>query len=350
MNEMKTMHGVILTGHGDVDQLQYRDDLTVPEPGPGEVLIRVGAAAVNNTDINTRTAWYAKSDDEADDTGAWSGSGIQFPRIQGADVCGRIAAVGDGVDDARMGERVLVEPCQPTPDGQGPYDVRYVGSELNGGFAQFVNVPAIHAITIDSDLDDAALASFPCSYSTAENMLSRAQVRQGETVLVTGASGGVGSAAVQLARRRRARVIAVAGASKSHSVFNLGADSVIPRGSSLVEALGTESVDVVIDLVAGDQWPELIKILRRGGRYATAGAIAGPLVRFDVRDLYLKDLAFYGCTVLGPDVFKNLVGYIERGEVAPQVARTYPLADIAMAQEDFLKKKHVGKLVLIPPA
>jgi len=345
-----TMQGVQLLGHGDIDQLVYRDDLPVPAPAAGEVLIRVGAAGVNNTDINTRTAWYAK-DDTGDDTsdGTWGGSQLKFPRIQGADVCGTIVTVGGGVPADRVGERVLVEPSMSKPDGNSRFDIDYLGSERDGGFAQFTTAPARYAHAIQSDLTNAELASFPCSYSTAENMLTRANVQQGETVLITGASGGVGSAAVQLVRRRGARVLALAGASKSHAVFNLGADSVIPRGSAIDEALGPESVDVVVDLVAGAQWPEMIRVLKSGGRYAVAGAIAGPMVNLDIRDLYLKDLSFFGCTVLEPDVFPNLVGYIERGEIKPLVAKTFPLPEIATAQEEFQTKKHLGKLVLIPP-
>jgi len=341
MNLPETMQGVLLNGHGGPEQLEVCDDLPLPVAGAGEVLIQVGAAGVNNTDINTRAAWYGEG------AGTWSGEPVDFPRIQGADVCGTIAAVGRDVDAGRAGERVLVDPCMRVPGGDD-FQMRYLGSELDGGFAQFTKVPAESAYAIDSPLSDAELASFPCSYSTAENMLTRAALADSETVLVTGASGGVGSAAVQLARRRGARVIAVAGAAKSHAVFQLGADSVIPRGSSLAEALGAESIDVVIDMVGGEQWPELTTVLKRGGRYAVAGAVAGAHVPLDLRALYLKDLSFFGCTVLEPTVFTNLVGYIERAEIAPLVAETFPLAEIVAAQETFSARKHIGKIVLIP--
>ena len=167
--------------------------------------------------------------------------------------------------------------------------------------------------------------------------------------MITGASGGVGSAAIQLAKRRGAEIVAVSGAAKAAEVQALGASQVVDRDADLVEAVGRDSVDVVVDLVAGPSWPSLLEVLRRGGRYATAGAIAGPLVELDVRTLYLKDLTFFGCTYQPRVVFENLVGYIERGEIAPLVARTYPLKDIVAAQEDFLAKRYVGKLVLLPP-
>lgn len=354
----KIMQAALLLGHGGLDQLTVRDDHPVPVPAAGEVLIQVGAAAINNTDINTRTAWYSKAvgDNGSADggggeraaDGTWSGRALEFPRIQGADVCGEIAAVGEGVDAARIGERVLIEPCQKDPAAADPFAARYFGSELDGGFARFTKVAASYAHRIDSQLDDAELASFPCAYSTAENMLERAGVAKGERVLVTGASGGVGAAAVQLACRRGARVTAVAGAAKSHAVFNLGADSVIPRGSCLTDALGSNSIDVVIDLVGGPGWPDLIEVLRPGGRYAVAGAVGGPFVALDLRQLYLKDLSFFGCTVLADPVFANLIDYVERGKIEPLVAETFPLADIAVAQEAFLARKRLGKIILIP--
>ena len=151
------------------------------------------------------------------------------------------------------------------------------------------------------------LASFPCSYSTAENMLTRARVESGERVLVTGASGGVGSAAVQLAKARGAEVWAVTTPAKSAALRELGADETISRETDLTAAPGASSVDVVIDLVAGPKWPQYLDVLRPGGRYAVAGAIGGPLVELDVRTLYLKDLSLFGCTVLEPEVFNNLI-------------------------------------------
>ena len=203
---------------------------------------------------------------------------MQFPRIQGIDVCGCIVAVGSGVNSSRMGELVLVDPCLREPVQWESFQAHFLGSECNGGFAQYCVAPAIHTHKIECPLTDVELASFPCAYSTAENLLHRMKLAAGETVLVTGASGGVGSAAVQLAKRRGAKVIAVAAEEKGASVVALGAERVVPRGENLVEALGRECLEAVVDLVAGPQWPELLGLLKPGGRYATAGAIAGPIV------------------------------------------------------------------------
>lgn len=339
------MYGVVLNGHGGPEMLEWRDDLPVPVAGKDDVIVRVSAAGVNNTDINTRTAWYSKGDAEAGDA-SWSGAPLTFPRIQGADVCGEIVAVGEAIDTARIGERVLIEPCLRKANGNILEVPWYFGSECDGGFAQFTRVTAHHAHAINCDLTDVELASFPCSYSTAENMLTRANVGQDDIVLVTGASGGVGSASVQLAQARGAKVIAVTSVSKVETLLQLGAIKTLERDHDPIAEIGANSVDVVIDLVAGPKWPSLLDVLRPGGRYAVAGAIAGPIVELDVRTLYLKDLSFFGCTVLEPQVFSNLVELIERKKIVPLVAETYPLQEIAKAQSSFLEKGHIGKIVL----
>jgi NADPH:quinone reductase-like Zn-dependent oxidoreductase len=241
---------------------------------------------------------------------------------------------------------VLVEPCLREANGKALSSPWYIGSECDGGFADYVTVAARHAYHIDSALSDAELATFPCSYSTAENMLNRAQVSERDTVLITGASGGVGSAAIQLAKVRGARVIAVAGASKQQSVADVGADLTLVRGSSLEVALGNDSVDVVIDLVGGKDWPELPNILRPFGRYAVSGAIAGPIVQLDLRTLYLKDQTFLGCTLLDDGVFARLVSLVEKAAIKPLLARSFPLEAIAEAQAFFLEKRFTGKVVI----
>ena len=235
MSIPETMTAVLLTRLGGPEVLEIRNDVPVPKPAPGEVLIRVGAAGVNNTDINTRIGWYAKTVTGGTDEGSsgsqsegtWRREGMSFPRIQGADVCGRIVGVGEGVAEGRIGERVLIDPC-PRPDDLA--DLAYFGSERDGGFAQFTTCAAVDAHAVTVDMTDAELASFPCSYSTSENMLTRSGCGAGDTVLVTGASGGVGSATVQLARRRGATVIAQCGASKAEQVRALGAERIIDRG------------------------------------------------------------------------------------------------------------------------
>jgi NADPH:quinone reductase-like Zn-dependent oxidoreductase len=343
------MNAVLLTGHGGFDRLEYRSDRPVPQPSADEVLVQVGAAGVNNTDVNLRIGWYSKSaSGELDSDSGWTGRGVDFPLIQGADVCGHIVAVGAGTEATRVGQRVIVDPVLRSRSIPFESKILYLGSDCDGGFAEYVCVPSANAHPIHTSLSDAELACFPCSFSAAENMVARAGVRAGETVLVTGASGGVGSAAVQLVTRRGARVIALAGGSKAQSVSQLGASQVLSRDADLIATLGVESVDVVIDVVGGPQFASLLGILRRGGRYCVAGAIGGPLVTLDLRTLYLKDLRLFGCTIPDPGLFGNLVRYIEAGEIKPVLAATYPLRAIADAQREFLEKRHTGKLVLVP--
>ena len=338
------MCAVVTSGHGGYDRLSYRDDVPVHLPKADEVVIAVGASSVNATDINTRLGWYSQG---TNDTG-WTGEPLGFPRIQGIDACGRIVAVGGNVDRARIGERVLVEPAIREPLGWVPHRALYLGSELDGGYASYVTVPSVHAWSIHSDMTDEELASFPCAYGTAENLLTLAEVTAGSTVLVTGASGGVGSAAVQLAVARGARVVAVASSSKARTVRALGAAEVIGRDDDPSQVLGPNAVDAVVDVVGGNQWPRLLDVLRPGGRYAVSGAIAGPIVELDLRTLYLKDLKLLGGTIAEPPVFAALIDRIERRQIVPVVAAVFPLREVVAAQQLFELKTHVGKIVLVP--
>lgn len=362
MNLPQKMTAALLTGHGGLDKLEISNDVEVPQPGKGEVLIQVLASGMNNTDINTRIGWYSKAVTQAtnegggtgfakitDDDAAWSGDALEFPRIQGADVCGRVVAVGEGVSESRIGERVLVRNMLRTYVDYRPYECWTFGSNCDGGFAQYAVAPARETYSVDSTLTDVELAAIPCAYSTAENMLHRAGLGA-QRVLITGASGGVGLAAVQLAKRRGAFVIAQCSESKAEIVKSFGADQVVDRSADLSEVVGNKSLDVVIDVVGGDAVPALLELLRQGGAYTIAGAIGGPNTEIDLRTIYLNDLTLHGCTFQEDEVFENLISYIELGEVKPYVSKTFPLEDIKAAQEEFIAKKHVGKLVLVPPA
>ena len=358
MNKIKIdsyMHGVHLIGHGGFDKLVYRDDLPIPIPNENEVLIEVSAAGVNNTDINTRLGWYSKKiiqetnqggdkgfQELEKDSGSWSGEGLAFPIIQGADVCGHIVKVGKSIDDSRIGERVIVRTMQNNYLG-----MKTMGSEIHGGFAQYTCVDSNEAFLINSNWTDIELASIPCSYSTAEGMLQKASAGK-ENILITGASGGVGTAAIQLANLRGANVIAQCSKEKAEDLKKIGAHKTIDRNDSLIQSLGKNSIDLVVDLVGGIQWPQILETLKSGGRYVVSGAIAGPIVELDLRTLYLKDLTFYGSTFNHVNVFYDLINYIERNKIKPIIARTFSLKDIKLAQEMFLEKKFVGKIVLVP--
>lgn len=362
MDLPKTMKAMVLTGHGDLDAYEWHEDWPVPEVGPNDVLIKVGACGLNNTDVNTRTGWYSKAVSEAT-TGdsfsevdgedpAWGGSPIRFPRIQGVDAVGIVVAVGENVDPAMLGKRVMADGwMRGWSDPMNMEKAGYFGSEMDGGFAEYTKMHARGCQIVDCDLSDAELATFQCSYTTAEGMLARANVGADDTVLVPGASGGVGGALIQLAKRRGARVIAMASEAKHDQVAQFNPDRILPRTpDNLATALKDERVTVVADVVGGDQWPKLIDVLERGGRYTVSGAIAGPMVELDLRTLYLRDLTFTGSTIVPTHVFPDVVGYIERGEIKPILAASYPLEKLREAQTVFIAKEHTGNIVVVPLA
>ena len=352
------MKAMVTMGHGGPEQVVWHENWPRPEPAEEEVLIRVRACGLNNTDINTRSGWYSKAVSEAttgdafnevnEEDPTWGGAPLTFPRIQGADICGEIVDVGAGVDRGRIGERVITDNWLRDPlDPMNKAKTGYFGSECDGGYAEYTVIRATNAIAVNSPLSDEELATFSCSSTTAEGLLTRAKVTSSDTVLVPGASGGVGSAVVQLAKRRGARVIALASEAKHDDVSKLGADRVLSRNpEDLRTELGDEAITVVADVVGGDYWPQLIEILERGGRYTCSGAIAGPIVEFDLRTFYLHDLTFTGSTVIDPEVTKNLVRYIEAGEIKPTLAAVYPLEKLHEAQAAFVAKKHTGNIVV----
>ena len=353
-----TMKAMVTTGQGGYERLVYCD-VPMPTLQAGEVLLQVLAAGINNTDINTRLGWYGAATKLTGDSAVpdaplgWNGA-TPFPLIQGADCCGRVVAFAPDVTEAQrrmqglqLGQRVLVRSCMRVR-GFSSMDTRWLGTDFDGAFAEYVKVPASEAFAVNSDWTDVGLASLPCAWGTAENMLHRAGVTAGERVWITGASGGVGSAAVQLAKRRGAHVTALTSRDKRDAVASLGADTVLCREDGASALANQALADVVVDNVAGPAFGAMLKALRRGGRYVSSGAIAGADVALDMRDFYLKDLTLIGCTAWDEPVFPNLIGYVQRNEIRPLVAASFALKDMALAQQAFLEKRHTGNLVLVP--
>jgi NADPH:quinone reductase-like Zn-dependent oxidoreductase len=236
---------------------------------------------------------------------------------------------------------------QNSSASKNSWAMQTIGSEFDGGFAQFCVAKSNESFPVNCDWSDIELASIPISYSTAEGMLCRADIQK-EKILITGASGGVGSAAIQLAKLRGATIIAQCSPDKASALKELGAEHTVNRHDDLIQVLGMNSVDAVVDLVGGKSWPHLLELLKPGGRYVVSGAIAGPIVDLDLRNLYLKDLTLYGSTVNDPYVFENVIRYIEEGQIKPLVSQSFPLQDIKKAQNVFMEKKFIGKLVLVP--
>lgn len=348
----ETMIAAVLTGHGGPDVLEVRNDVPIPSPAPGQLLLKVSASAVNNTDIWTRQGAYGAVGDP-DAVAGWRGVPLSFPRIQGTDIVGRVIEVGEGVEPARIGQRVLIDPALYDSDADDANFVEVLGSEYDGGFAEYVAVNAQSAYDVhDSPLTDDQLACLPTAYGTAMGMLERAGVIAGERVLVTGASGGVGFALVQLVAARGAIAIALTSEGRQAILRQAGADHVVLRSSEnltdeIMQVAGGP-LDAIADVVGGKLFTLVFPLLRKAGRLVIAGAIAGPVVDFDLRVLYLHQRRLIGSSMHTPEYFRRLVELARRGDVYPRVAKTYLLDRIHEAQRDFLEKAYVGKLVLHP--
>jgi NADPH:quinone reductase-like Zn-dependent oxidoreductase len=349
-----SMAAVRLVGHGGLEMLVHSQDVPVPSVASGEVLVAVSACGMNNTDVWVRQGAYG-TDQDPNAISSWrrGKSSLVFPRIQGTDTVGRIVAVGEGVSEERVGERIILDFSIYNADDDSLADIDYIGHGRDGGYAEYVAVPQENAHAISSALSDAELATFCCAYLTGEHMLDRAEVKSGERVLITGASGGVGSGLIQLCRARGAIPYAVVGPGKEEAVRKIGAEAVISRESpdlsaAVAQACGGKPIDVVADLVAGPMFNDLLGILRAEGRYTTAGAIGGPVVQLDLRTVYLKHLQIHGSSQGTRGAFARLVTYIENGDIKPILSQVYKLSEIQRAQTEFMAKKFVGKLVVVP--
>lgn len=343
------MRAVLLTGHGGPEKLEYRQDAADPRPAAGDVVVRVTASALNNTDVWTREGAYGLPGDPQARAG-WRGP-ISFPRIQGGDIAGVIATVGSGVAPEWTGRRVLVDPAMYLDGSEQSPPVGLLGSEADGGFAEYVAVPATHVHDMTgSPLSDEELACLPVAYGTAMGMLERAGLQPAEKILVTGASGGVGLALVQLAAARGAEVLAVTGRSKGTRVREAGAAHAVFRDTDdvagQVTALAPRGLDAVADVAGGPWVGQLMPLLRDNGRWVIAGAVAGPVVSFDLRRLYLHNLHLIGSSMHTPEHFGKLVEIARAGSLRPRIAGRYALADIHRAQQQFLEGRHIGKIVV----
>ncbi|MDJ0349942.1 zinc-binding dehydrogenase [Cryobacterium sp. PH29-G1] len=345
----QTMRAVRITQHGGPEVLDLAE-VPVPVPQAGEVLIRVSAVALNNTDLWTREGAYGRPGDPTALSG-WRGP-IDFPRVQGADVAGRVATVGTGVDAGLVGQRVVVDPTIYDSEGPDANPVGLMGSECDGGYAEYVVAPEnrVHDMT-GSPLTDDQLAALPTAFGTALGMIERGRLKENETVLVSGASGGVGIALVQIARARGARVVAISSGSKIDTVREAGAHEVVDRAGDIAEqvrAAAPEGIDVALDVVAGELVSDGLPLLREGGRWVIAGALGGYGVSFDVRRLYLHNAQLIGSSMYTPTHFEMLMNMARRSEIHPIIAATFPLEQAALAQEELARRGHVGKIVLHP--
>jgi NADPH:quinone reductase-like Zn-dependent oxidoreductase len=343
------MRAAVMERHGGPDALVVRD-IETPTAGAGQVRVRVSAAGVNNTDIWTREGRYGTADDPEAIAG-WQGVPIDTPRVQGADVAGVVDAVGSGADEDLVGRRVLLDPATYEDAAPDADPVAILGSEYDGGFAEYcvVSRDAVHDVS-SSPLSDVELACMPIAYGTAAGMLGRAGASAGETVVVTGASGGVGTALVQLASAAGLTVVGLSTPEKAPRLIELGATAVVDRGSPrLAESLAEAApggVHLVADVVGGplfSLWPGL---LAPRGRVVVAGGFAGPVVSIDLRQLYLGQRRIIGSTMHTREHFATLVDVARRGAVRPPVAQVFPLERIHDAQQAIRATHTLGKVVV----
>ncbi|MFB7760033.1 zinc-binding dehydrogenase [Streptomyces xiamenensis] len=349
MSASDVMRAVRITRHGGPEVLEPTE-VPVPAPREGEVLVRVGAVALNNTDLWMREGAYGRPDDPGALSG-WRGP-IDFPRIQGADVAGHVVAVGTGAPRDLVGRRVVLDPAIYDTEGPDANPVGLMGSERDGGYAEYVTAPVrrVHDVT-ESPLTDEQLATLPTAYGTALGMIERGRLREGDTALVSGASGGVGIALVQIARARGARVIAISSGTKIDAVREAGAHDVIDRAGDItaqLRAAAPQGIDVALDVVAGELVAEGLPLLREGGRWVIAGALGGYGVAFDVRRLYLHNAQVIGSAMHTPAHFDLLMDLARRAEVQPVIAASFTLEQAAQAQEELSRRGHVGKIVMRP--
>ncbi|MEW5849523.1 MAG: zinc-binding dehydrogenase [Myxococcota bacterium] len=332
--------------HGDVDVLTDLD-LPEPTPGPGEVVVDVKAVALNHLDV-----WVRRG---------MAGGDLPKPFVLGSDIAGMISAVGQGVTDAKVGDEVVLAPgvccgrCSFCLSGEDSLCADYgiLGETTTGGYAQRIAVPAGNALPKPKGLSFPEAAAFPLTFLTAWRMLvNRAQVKAGETVLITGASAGVGVAAIQIAKLHGATVIAATrGPEKQARAKALGADHVVDSEDlkKAVRAIvGREGVEVVFEHVGGETFKTALGLLRRGGRLVTCGATSGFLAEIDLRHLFIKQQSILGSTMGSRADLLRIVKLVEAGRLKPIVDVVLPLSQAKEAHKLLEERKHFGKVVLTP--
>ena len=361
------MSAMCLVGHGDLDQLVYRQDVPVPVPRAGEVLVKVTATAKNNTDRKAREGLYAtKSKEDVTSFQMGGKATLTFPRIQGADVAGRVAAVGDGVPVQRIGERGLLDfnlYADDRPDINLTPD--YYGHGADGGYAEYIAVPSDQFYAIDNpDLSDAELAAMGmCSYQTAYHMLTSAKVTTGERVLVTGASGGVGTALIQLCRILGAIPYALSSADKADALKDLGAEAVLDRTADgdivqqILSATGGKNIDAVMDLVGGTMTDRFIDTMIHDmnqretyPRLSIAGASGGNISEIMWTRIYLYQVQIFGVSHGTRREAAQLMAWIRSGELKPVLHAAFKLSDLHQAERYFMQRGsgYLGKIVIVP--
>jgi len=339
------MRAAIFREYGGADVL-HLDDVPDPAAGPGEIRVAVQAAALNHLDVWTRRGL-------PDHT---------LPHIGGSDIAGIVDALGAGVTSLATGTRVVVNPtvscgtCEWCVRGEDSLctTFRIIGEHLQGGFAEYVVVPAANLLALPAGFDVERAAAAPLAFLTAwRGLVSRARLQSGESVLITGASGGVATAAIALARHFGARVFAITTTDHVDQVRALGADHVFDRNEpahrkQLFDATGRRGVDVVFDSVGAATWHDNLRALSRGGRLVVYGATTGHAASTDLRFIFWKQLDIMGTTMSNRREFADVMRLVFDGAVAPVIDVVWPLDRIRDAHLRLERGEQFGKIVLVP--
>jgi NADPH:quinone reductase-like Zn-dependent oxidoreductase len=340
------MKAVRFHEHGAVEVLRYEE---APDPvaGPGEVVVAVKACALNYLDI-----WERRG---------LPGVKLPLPHISGADIAGDVASVGPGVAGIQSGMKTLLYPavscmqCEFCYAGRETSCRKYsvLGYFVDGGYAEYVKVPACNVLPFPDPLDYTAAAALPLVLVTAWHMLvERCRLKPGEDVLVLGAGSGVGSIAIQIARLIGARVIATAGTdAKLDKARALGASHVIDHSRQSVREevkrlTGKRGVDVVFEHVGAATWDDSVASLAPNGRLVTCGATTGHEVRLDLRHLFAKQLALLGSYMGSKAELIEALKHVRAGHLTPVVSNVLPLEQAGAAQTIVERREHFGKVVL----
>lgn len=340
------MKAVLFRQHGGPEVLEYADFPT-PNARPGEVLVRLRGAALNRVDITVRNGWPNLK--------------LELPHIPGCDGAGEVAEIGAGVREFSLGDRVVIDAnlscghCEYCLAGQDNMcrNWHLLGETVRGTYCEYISLAERQLYRLPETFDFGAAAAAALVYQTAwHSLITRGQVKAGETVLIVGAGGGVNSASIQVAKLAGARVLVVASnAAKAKFAESLGADSVFDRSKAedwskaAFLATGKRGVDVVIDNV-GQTFMSSLRTLRKGGRLLTVGNTAGPKVELDNRLIFARHLSITGSTMSTITEFRTVMDLVFAGKLKPIVDRTYPLKDARAAQERLERDEQLGKITL----
>ncbi len=341
------MKAVLFRSHGGPEVLEYVTDFGEPVLGPSDVKVRVRACALNHLDLFVRQGIPTLK--------------LPLPHILGSDVAGEVAEVGDDVADLEAGERVAVNPslscgtCEYCMRGDDPLcvDFKILGEHVHGGYAEYVVVPARNVARLPTDFPFETAAAAPLVYQTAWRMLvSRAQVKPGEDVLILGAGSGVSTAAIQIAKLAGCTVYTTSSSDeKLRRAKEIGADVLVnykevPWSKAVWELTGKRGVDVVVDHVGAATLKDSIRSLRKGGRLVTPGATTGGVTELDLRYVFWRQLSILGSTMGSQKEFEDVMKLVFMGRLKPVVDTVFPLEEARKAHEHLERGEQFGKVVL----